>query len=758
MTLEGERLETWDVEIGVSAREFINGIDFLDTEDRRNGILHESSKILSRCSNPDKSVSRNCLLVLGEVQSGKTLSFTSVIALARDNRIPFTIVLAGSKKSLMRQNYEQLVSDLTRSSSGTAPQWFISTSLKSDSETTILRALNNWFDEHVPQEFKQSVVIASMKTPAGINKVTNFLRKVQRVLGRDFPILIIDDEGDQASPNTKVAKDEFSATYDAISNLRDAAPNHSFLSYTATPEANLLLSLRDHLSPEGVIVLDPGHGYVGGYKLFVDRGFSNKFRIVIPEDELSVARRPQFDDMPPLSLQSALAYFLVAMTIAHSPNFQQKVRPISMLIHPDSTIDSHTKYKKWVNSIIEKWSLHFRASVLEDSEYRPPKEFINAIEQLRGTIPNLEDIVETLNPSETQTEILKLIQFWINPEYLEVRIVNSERASHNVTPSEWHTRAGWILIGAGKLDRGFVIKNLAVTYMPRGIGGGNIDTIQQRGRFFGYKSHYLELLRGWFSSKLVNSYVGIVETEKALREQLRKYDADCLHLAGWARAMIMDPSLTPTRKNIISLSHTTLNLRSDTWYQQRRLFDPVLFERAKDLRPKLEEHMKNAEITSLDTRDREYFKHKVCRLSLPDTVKLLFDWSMASADKEVLSKYLIVLSHLAYDQSTTYVELFFMNQLQDRERRVVRSSKESNPNNPKLWNIQNLHEGRRTTSNSVYLGDQSVKSAEAISIQIHSVIPYDNEGSGARNEKSCLAIALAWPDGFEKKVLEQARS
>jgi hypothetical protein len=755
MSVEVDKLKLWEISVGVTATDFVNGISFLDSETRRNDVLWESSKILSRCSNPKDLVSRRCLLILGEVQSGKTLSFTSVIALARDNNIPFTVVLAGTKRPLMRQNYEQLVSDLTRNSMGTAPQWFITNSLKSDSEAEIHRAINNWYNEQVPQEFKQAVVIASMKTPAGINKVTNFLKKIQNSTGRTFPILIIDDEGDQASPNTKVLQDQFSATYDAISNLRDAAQNHSFLSYTATPEANLLLSLKDHLSPEGVVVLKPGEGYVGGYKLFVDREFSRKFYVEIPADELSVARKPAFDDMPPLSLQSALAYFLVVLTIAQKRTI--KVRPLSMLIHPDSTIDSHTKYKKWVKSILNKWSMHFDHSNFEDPGYRVPREFVEAIERIRSTISNLEDIFATSDLLETQIEILKLVKFWINPEYTDVRIVNSEKPSHNVTPSEWITKSGWILIGAGKLDRGFVVKNLAVTYMPRGIGGGNIDTIQQRGRFFGYKLHYLELLRGWFSAELINSYIGIVEMEDSLRRQLRKYDDENLQLSDWQRSMIMDPSLTPTRKNIISMNHSTLNLRSDTWYQQRRLFDPFLYERAKDLMPSLERLMQNAQVTTLDTRDREDHKHKVCRISLPDVVNLLFDWPISSGDKEVLSKYLVVLSNLAETESNTSVEMYFMNQLQNRERRVSRASKEANPKNAKLWQIQNLHEGPRTNSNPPYWGDKSIKSSEAISIQIHSVIPYDTEDASNNEQKSCLAIAIAWPEGFERKVLEQTR-
>jgi hypothetical protein len=135
----------------------------------------------------------------------------------------------------------------------------------------------------------------------------------------------------------------------------------------------------------------------------------------------------------------------------------------------------------------------------------------------------------------------------------------------------------------------------------------------------------------------------------------------------------------------------------------------------------------------------------------------LFDWPISSGDKEVLSKYLVVLSNLAETESNTSVEMYFMNQLQNRERRVSRASKEANPKNAKLWQIQNLHEGPRTNSNPPYWGDKSIKSSEAISIQIHSVIPYDTEDASNNEQKSCLAIAIAWPEGFERKVLEQTR-
>ena len=738
-------LDTWQVRIGETARGFIQGIDFLSDERRKENILSESQKILSRCSDPNKSVSRKSILVLGEVQSGKTLSFTSVIALARDNNIPITVLLAGTKRPLMKQNFEQLVKDLNRNSSGSAPQWLITNNTKNDVKDAVIESIETWYNSNTPGQFKKAIVIASMKTPAGIKKVTHFLKQVQDEIGKTIPCLIIDDEGDQASPNTKVAQDEFSSTYSAISDLRDSLQNHSFLSYTATPEANLLLSLSDHLSPESVVVLSPGDEYVGVYKLFVDRSIENKFSIKIPDDELDVATKPKFGDLPPKSLVSALAYFLVCMTVAQKK--YEKVRPISMLIHPDSTIDSHTKYKKWVNSIINKWVMHFDENNLDSPNYNIPSDFSNAIINLRKTV-DLENIFLDSNSGNQEIELMKLIKFWIKPEYLEVRVVNSERATHNVSPDEWNTRSGWILIGAGKLDRGFVVKNLAVTYMPRGIGGGNVDTIQQRGRFFGYKANYLELLRGWFSQELINSYASIVETESSLRSNLKKYDTNSLNLMGWKRSMIMDAALTPTRKNIISLSHSTLNLKAGAWFQQRQLFDPYLQNRAPELRPLLESMMSNSVESTLDTRHGEK-KHTVVRVPLPQIVELLFDWPIASSDREILNKYLVILSNFAQAQSTTSVEVFFMNQLESRVRKVDEKYRDANPQNRNLWRIQNLHEGPRAN----YDGEKSIRNSEAISLQIHSVTPRKDDSEKVSLE--CFAIALTWPNGFEKKVLEQ---
>jgi hypothetical protein len=159
--------------------------------------------------------------------------------------------------------------------------------------------------------------------------------------------------------------------------------------------------------------------------------------------------------------------------------------------------------------------LHFvNAEEFGTRAYEVPMDFKKAIEEIKKTV-DLEGIFG--RGENAEFEVIMLVKFWLKPKLIEIRVVISANASNNVSTDEWPTKAGWILIGAGKLDRGFVVEKLAVTYMPRGRGGGNVDTIQQRGRFFGYKKSYQELLRGWMSEDLVIAYRDIVETESEMR-------------------------------------------------------------------------------------------------------------------------------------------------------------------------------------------------------------------------------------------------
>ena len=69
----------------------------------------------------------------------------------------------------------------------------------------------------------------------------------------------------------------------------------------------------------------------------------------------------------------------------------------------------------------------------------------------------------------------------------------------------------------------FTVEGLTVTYMPRGRGVGNADTVQQRARWFGYKAQYLGYCRVFLADATRDDYRSYVEHEKNVRNQLRTH-------------------------------------------------------------------------------------------------------------------------------------------------------------------------------------------------------------------------------------------
>src|SRR5207244_2072145 len=99
-----------------------------------------------------------------------------------------------------------------------------------------------------------------------------------------IPVLVIDDEADQASLNNRTRQGDQSKTYSVLLEVRSRLPVHTFLQYTATPQAPLLINLIDALSPDFARVLRPGHAYTGGQTFFIDR--EHDLIRIIPASEL----------------------------------------------------------------------------------------------------------------------------------------------------------------------------------------------------------------------------------------------------------------------------------------------------------------------------------------------------------------------------------------------------------------------------------------------------------------------------------------
>src|SRR5712691_3918774 len=103
---------------GVARR---SGID----ESEQTKLIQSAAEILGSGIDPRKGLAKATGLVVGYVQSGKTLSFTTVIGLARDNGFPLVIVVGSNKNNLLTQSHQRLLKDLDVDGGEGLPAWIM---------------------------------------------------------------------------------------------------------------------------------------------------------------------------------------------------------------------------------------------------------------------------------------------------------------------------------------------------------------------------------------------------------------------------------------------------------------------------------------------------------------------------------------------------------------------------------------------------------------------------------------------------------
>ena len=98
------------IKVGDRTVSFMQSQTKLDDEGK-DIVIEEAMKILSHCVPPGHNANITNIAV-GYVQSGKTLSFTTLTALAADNGYRMVVYLTGTKNNLQTQTSERLQNDL----------------------------------------------------------------------------------------------------------------------------------------------------------------------------------------------------------------------------------------------------------------------------------------------------------------------------------------------------------------------------------------------------------------------------------------------------------------------------------------------------------------------------------------------------------------------------------------------------------------------------------------------------------------------
>lgn len=480
-------------------------------EDGVAKIVENAARTLSYCPNPKKDDEcKKTGIVIGKVQSGKTSNFISITALAFDNGYNVVVVLGGTKKPLVKQNRERI------------KEYFEATKEVLVLDTTDFK--DELTSKKVQRFIKngKKVVIVALKNQTQINYVAENVFNDTGLTEK--ATLIIDDEGDEASLNGLVKKGKKSSTYLAIETLKSKLKRHCFLSITATPQANLLIDTLDILSPEFGVLVDPGHGYCG-----LDVFHSgNRYTEKIPDSETSL-----LDDGIPNSFINALSMYFVACAVHRSRgHYGDKM---SMLVHPSQLRADHEKVHKKVSRLVDDWIA--KSENKNDIAYDSLKKIL-----VSAYNEYVKVGVEGLLPFDAlEDEIIQVIGS------CGIHKINGDSVQNNADEIYDYN----IYVGGAMLGRGLTLKGLAITYIIRTSKGvSNVDTVQQRARWFGYKTKYLDLCKIFAVGKIIKEFREIRDHEEDLWETVRQTNCQGTKFKNMARIFTLSDDLKMTRGSV----------------------------------------------------------------------------------------------------------------------------------------------------------------------------------------------------------------
>lgn len=702
--------------IGNRTMSFINSQNKLD-DDGKVTIMEEAQDILSHCIRPGRTESITNIAV-GYVQSGKTLSFTTLTALASDNNWRLVIYLTGTKTNLKRQTSSRLRTDLEVDENEDYK-------IFSDANIADRNRIKNFMELG-----SETLLFPILKHYKHINSLAQIFEdpEIQNLLS-NFGVIIIDDEADQASFNTFAKKnagredweeDDFSRTYSAILRLKRALPNHSYIQYTATPQAAFLIDNNDILSPTYHTVLTPGKGYTGG-KYFFKNAERNHIAI-IPDEEIYHYSRNPLTEIP-LTLLEALRQFIISVAIVV---LHQKREPfLSMMVHIDGRRDTNETFLNWVSNNLQDY-IDILGAPAGDPGRTP---FTNSLRS------SYEAITQFMDNAPSFEEILPLIPRAILRTKCHLVQGDTE------TSVNWRSEKGHILIGADMLNRGFTIEKLSMSYMPRtSVGRSTADTIEQRCRFFGYKMPYIDVCRVFLSSKSRDEYTAYVEHEEVLRASLKQCQT-IAEFRGNSSTMLLSDLLNPTRTNI--LSNKLVRERLIGW---RQLLSLDCMQENKRLCSDFLNPITNFELTG--HYENEIRNHRHALIPIDEFIE--FFRKFRYMDVPNITRKIVTIQYLQYIKENEGIEFVDVYQMAYQTESSLKYRKRKIVNNKPI----NLQAGR--AENGSYPGDKFFKSDSYVSVQFHH-IRIDDPGVIYGN-KDLYNLAFFYPQSIGEDFIRLDKS
>lgn len=512
-------------------------------------------------------------LVMGYVQSGKTANFCALAAKAADAGYKLVIILSGVHNSLRLQTQRRINRALGLDPTGVPepePGWrwigLTTPALHGDFRPGTIDANVLQGNEHV--------LMVCKKNKSVLQRLT---RWIENRAPASLPVLIIDDEADQASINTggnrRPVRDESDLSPDDLDNLEHVEDELdpsvinglvrtlvqsfrrvSYIAYTATPFANVLINhlaidrdvFRDLYPRDFIVALPRPNGYTGAEQLFGREPLPGEHDgqpgldiiELVPEHEadLLTPRGGEVDTYDPVicpSMRTAFLDFVLA-TAARSQRSGTDI-PATMLIHThhrkpvQNRLGEHLR--GFVSEIRQSWR-YDRASIrpeLEDRWNRGFRPVIASVDISRDvSFDTIEEHVD---------------RFFRDP--VPVLVLNSDSTDELDYEADPNLKA--VVVGGNRLSRGLTLEGLLVSFYLRRTEC--FDTLMQMGRWFGYREQYVDLTRIWTTAELSGWFRDLALAEEELRREITRYERENLTPLDFGPRIRSHPAMMITAQN-----------------------------------------------------------------------------------------------------------------------------------------------------------------------------------------------------------------
>lgn len=501
-------------------------------------------------------------LVLGDVQSGKTSTYSGLICKAADAGVKVVILLAGITETLRQQTQERIEEDIVgltiRTDSfhnnqtsnvgvGKINGWenkvTTFTIYEDDFNMTRARSMSSISSQ------KSLVLFVVKKNVPVLTHLHEWLTGPNQHFNQEgklpYSLLLIDDEADNASINTRDSSIDPTATNKKIREICEVFMNSNYVGFTATPYANIFIApdtdenmiTADLFPKDFIYVLPTPEPYIGAQRIFgqpstehpnygdcsfmlkncyitdikepTSAEIRSKSEQQLMEGQIYYKHKKTWRGILPKSLIESIRCYYIANAI-RDLDPKQLDAPSTMLINISRFVNVHSYLKSKIQELV---SNDFKEILINFST----EQNRNIDNALYKELHRLFEI--HYSNCGYSWEQVGTKQNFLRREMPKVIVVNGSRESREDTPNYKTNKSLRIIaVGGYALSRGLTLKGLSTSYFYRNTC--TYDVLMQMGRWFGYRPFYDKVCRIWITNTSANWYREIAEATEELKSEL----------------------------------------------------------------------------------------------------------------------------------------------------------------------------------------------------------------------------------------------